>query len=118
MLFLENALDPQLMLVFYIIFGICLVPIIILALICFVKLVVKHKKRINKVKCNSTTYLSLFGPESNVISVSKNLTRVSVEVKDLELVNFDALKNEGIGVMITGNVVKCSSQTFADQIKE
>ena len=117
MLFLENVSDPQIMLVFYIVFGVCLVPIIILSLICFFKLVIKHKKRLNKVKNTKSAYLDLFGPESNIVSVNKNLTRVSVEVKDLELVNFDALKAEGIGVMITGNVVKCSSQTFADQIK-
>ena len=28
-----------------------------------------------------------------------------------------ALKEKGIGVMITGNTIKCSSQEFADQIE-
>ena len=49
--------------------------------------------------------------------MSKNLSRVTVEVKDLELVQLDDLKAMGVGVMITGNVVKCSSQSFADQVK-
>ena len=48
----------------------------------------------------------------------RKLKLVSVEVKDVKLVDFDALKNEGIGVMVTRNTIKCSSQAFADQISD
>lgn len=117
MLFLSLMSDPQLRLVFFIVFGCCFVPIFILIMINFFRLVFKHHKRVKATKKVNSNYLDLFG-EDNVVSVSKNLSRVTVEVKDIELVNLDELKNKGIGIMITGNTIKCSSQEFADQIEE
>ncbi len=120
MYFLSLIDDPQLRLVFFIIFGCCFVPIFILVMICFFKLLFKHHKRIansKKQKTSSTNYLTYFGGDQNIISVSKNLSRVTIEVKDLELVNLEGLKECGIGVMVTGNTIKCSSQSFADQIE-
>ncbi len=111
--------DPQMRLVFFIVFGCCFIPIFILVMINFFKLVFKHRSRVikaNKQKKN-TPYLEYFGDE-NIISVSKKLSRVTIEVRDVELVNLEGLKNKGIGVMITGNTIKCSSQEFADQIEE
>lgn len=117
--FLSMFADPQMRLVFFIIFGCCFIPIFVLVIVCFIKLVLKHKKKVNDFKkANSNPkYLEFFGGDDNVVSVSKNLSRVTVEVKDVELVNLNALKEQGIGVMITGNTIKCSSQTFADQIQ-
>ena len=118
MLFLNLLADPQMRLVFFIVFGCCFIPIFILVMVVFFKMVFKHHKKMRKAnkKLNSN-YLEFFG-EDNVLSVSKNLSRVTVEVKDVSLVNLNALKEKGIGVMITGNTIKCSSQEFADQIAE
>ena len=44
------------------------------------------------------------------------LSRVNVEVKDIEKVNLEELKNQGIGVLISGNKIKCSNQEFADKV--
>lgn len=118
MYYLSLLSDPQMRLVFYIIFGCCFIPIFILVMFNFFKIVFKHRKRVIDSKKNKgTQYLEFFG-EDNVISVSKNLSRVTIEVKDVELVNLEALKNKGIGIMITGNTIKCSSQEFADQIED
>lgn len=118
MYYLSLLSDPQMRLVFYIIFGCCFIPIFILVMFNFFKIVFKHRKRVIDSKKNKETqYLEFFG-EDNVISVSKNLSRVTIEVKDVELVNLEALKNKGIGIMITGNTIKCSSQEFADQIED
>ena len=46
------------------------------------------------------------------------MTRVSVEVVDLSLVNLEALKALQIGVLIVGNTVKCSSAEFASHFEE
>lgn len=118
MLFLNLLADPQMRLVFFIVFGCCFIPIFILVMVVFFKMVFKYHKKMRKAnkKLNSN-YLEFFG-EDNVLSVSKNLSRVTVEVKDVSLVNLNALKEKGIGVMITGNTIKCSSQEFADQIAE
>lgn len=118
MLFLNLLADPQMRLVFFIVFGCCFIPIFILVMVVFFKMVFKHHKKMRQAnrKLNSN-YLEFFG-EDNVLSVSKNLSRVKVEVKDVSLVNLNALKEKGIGVMITGNTIKCSSQEFADQIAE
>ncbi len=119
--FLSSTTDPQLKLVFFIVFVCCFIPICILVIICFIKTIIKHHKKVkkfNKKKLNDIDYLSYFGSSDNIISVSKNLSRVTVVVKTIEDVNLEALKNSGMGVMVTGNTIKCSSQAFADQIKE
>lgn len=118
--YLSLLADPQMRLVFFIVFGCCFVPIFVLVMICFIKLLIKHRKKVsnfNKTK-NNPKYLDYFGGDENVISVSKNLSRVTIEVKEVEKVNLNSLKEQGIGVMITGNTIKCSSQSFADQIEE
>lgn len=118
MMYLSALADPQIRLVFFIVFGCCFVPIFILIMFCFIRLLVRHFKRVSKKgPKNAPKYLEYFGGDDNIINVTKQLSRVTVEVKDLEKVDFNILKEQGIGVMITGNVVKCSSQTFADQIE-
>ncbi len=118
MLFLNLLADPQMRLVFFIVFGCCFIPIFILVMVVFFKMVFKHHKKMKNVnKKINANYLEYFG-DDNVLNVSKNLSRVTVEVKDVNLVNLNALKEKGIGVMITGNTIKCSSQEFANQIEE
>lgn len=133
MMFLENGINPQFELILWVITIVCVLPIVALALIVFIKLIIKNQKNKKalkeagapdvklekgkkKKKQTTTNYLAYFGNENNVVSVSKNLTRVTIEVKELEQVDLEGLKKEGVGILITGNVIKCSSQAFADQI--
>ena len=85
----------------------------------FVKQLIKRIKKLNNSnnKSSNIQYLDFFGGSENIVSVTKNLTRVTVEVVDLEKVNLEKLRELGIGVFITGNVIKCSSAEFAEQIK-
>lgn len=116
MLFLEISHE-----MFPFLIAICcfLVPVITLLLIVFIKQLIKRIRIIKGTnnKNNTVKYLDFFGGEENIVSVSKNLTRVTVEVVDLEKVNFEKLRELNIGVFITGNVIKCSSQEFADQVE-
>lgn len=129
MLFLATMI-PSWKLVLFVIGICCLLPILILSIIVMIKLAHKHRINMRKLKQiekenkpkkgknNKVTYLNYFGGEANILEVSKNLSRVTVKVNDIKLVDLQALKNEGIGIMITGNVIKCSSQAFADQIED
>lgn len=95
-----------------------IIPVVLLLLIVFVKQLIKRIKKLSNSNNNSNVqYLDFFGGNENIISVTKNLTRVTVEVVDLEKVNLEKLRELGIGVFITGNVIKCSSAEFAEQIK-
>ena len=95
-----------------------LVPVIGLLFFVFIKQLVK---RIRKLKTTDNKkevkYLEYFGKPENIVSVSKNLTRVTVEVVDLEQVNFEKLRELNIGVLIVGNTIKCSSEEFASQVE-
>ncbi|MFA5542934.1 MAG: PTS transporter subunit EIIB [Bacilli bacterium] len=60
-----------------------------------------------------------YGGKSNIISVHNELSRLIVEVKDVENVNGQMLKDLGAtGVLITGNIVKASFQERAKNIYE
>lgn len=96
-------------------------PILVLAIVAFTKLAIKNIKQRKNEKPKQidlkTKYLSLFG-QDNIKKIDKNMSRVTVEVNSLEDVNYDGLRELGVGVLITGNTIKCSSQEFADQIND
>ena len=101
--------------------GILVIPTLILLFVVVGKLLIKNIKR-NKKKVESkddikNKYLAPFG-EGNVLAVSVVMTRVTVEVSDISKVDFDGLRNLGFGVLISGNVIKCSSKEFANSIEE
>lgn len=93
-----------------------IIPIGILFVVATVKFIAKNFKK-NHVKVETeddvkNKYLALFG-EENIISISSNMNRVTVEVNDVNIVNFDGLRSLGVGVLISGNTIKCSSGKFA-----
>ncbi len=98
-----------------------LVPVVTLSIIVVIKKIIRIFRKTKKgVKANTSlskeAFLALFGPE-NVISVDTVMTRVIVEVKDVDLVNLDELKKLNVGILITGNVIKCSSEEYANLFK-
>ena len=107
---------PPFMLPLIIALILMIVPISVLLIIAVVKFIVKNVKRNhNKVETDEdikNKYLALFG-EENIISISSNMNRVTVDVADINKVNFDGLRNLGVGVLISGNTIKCSSAKFA-----
>lgn len=108
----------------YIILACCVViPIFVLLIVAFVIALVKRIKLAKKYKPNKTTIndetkallLEAFG-ENNIESVSVEMSRLTVEVKDVDLVNPDKIKEAGAnGVLLVGNKVKCS---FGDKAIE
>lgn len=51
----------------------------------------------------------VYGGRENINSVKREMGRISVEVKDIEKVQVEQLKELGAnGVLLVGNVVKCS----------
>lgn len=98
-----------------------LVPVVLLSIIVVIKKIIKIarlSKKSNKPKSNLSkdAFLKLFGND-NVLSVDTVMTRVIVEVKDVDLVNIEELKKLNVGVLITGNTVKCSSEEYANLFK-
>lgn len=101
--------------------GILVIPTLILLFIVVGKLLIKHIKRNRKPKQTKediqNKYLAPFGVD-NVLSMSVEMTRVTIEVADLSKVDFDGLRALGVGILISGNVVKCSSKEFAESIEQ
>lgn len=93
------------------------VPVIIIAIIIFIKLIVKQAKRMREAK-DEVGYEEYFGGADNITNIEVVLSRVNVTVKDLEKVKLEDLKNLGMGILVSGNVVKCANQEFADKVSK
>lgn len=118
--FLANAPSPEI-LPLIIALVLMVVPIVILLIVAVIKLMIKNakrnRKRVETPEDIKNKYLVLFG-DNNILSISRNMNRVTVEVADINMVSFDGLRNLGVGVLISGNTIKCSSSEFANIIDE
>lgn len=99
-----------------------LVPVVILSIIVVIKKIIRLFKispraKLTKTNLSKDAFLALFG-EGNIVSVDTVMTRVIVEVNDVDLVNFEELKKLNIGVLIAGNVIKCSSEEYANLLSK
>ncbi|HHU23603.1 MAG: hypothetical protein PHG08_02645 [Bacilli bacterium] len=93
-----------------------IVPVFVLSLLVFTKIVIKQAKKRASEK-RGDNYLPLFGGADNIISVERKENRISIEVNDLNLVNFDDLRELSIGVMVIGKTIKCSSADMAEKLE-
>jgi phosphotransferase system IIB component len=97
----------------YIILLFSIIPILILSVIVLIKILIK-RSHLKPVKVSKTNDLiPIFGGEENILSVKRDLNRVSIEVKDLEVVDMEKLKALNVGTLIVGNTIKCSSEEIA-----
>ncbi len=96
------------------------VPILLLAIVAFIIALVKKIKVMrqykgdplakDKNKETKNQFLMAYG-EENILHVTMEMSRVTVEVKDIEKVNPEKLKSLGANsVYLVGNQVKCSYQ--------
>lgn len=108
-----------------ILLAICVLPIVALIVMALVKLIVNYKKANDKYKENIAglekdenqreIFYESFGGEDNVTSVNNEMNRIIVNVKDIELVDAEKIKELGAtGVLLAGNTVKCG---FGDKAK-
>lgn len=98
-----------------IIFGIMIAAII-------VRIIKASKKKSSLMSVDheqKVLFENAYGGKDNIISVNNEMSRLIVEVKDVDKVSGETLKELGAtGVLITGNVVKASFQERAKNIYE
>lgn len=120
MLFLEFGIDDIIAIV-------TIVPIFVLLIIATIIGVTKRIKMASKYKKNNTyvdeglrnNLIEAFGKQENIIEVEVEMSRLTVTVKDIDLVNPDSLKENGAnGVLLMGNKVKCSFGDKAEEISK
>ena len=117
MLFLEFGIDDIIAIV-------TIVPIFVLLVIATIIGVTKRIKMASKYKKNNAyvdeglknNLIEAFGKQENIIEVEVEMSRLTVTVKDIDLVNPDSLKENGAnGVLLMGNKVICA---FGDKSEE
>lgn len=107
------------------ILALCIVvPIVILAIVAFIIALVKRSKKmklskgvkVKEVEFEDNLYSELFGID-NILSVECEMSRVTVEVKDIDKVNTQLLQERGAsGVLLVGNKVKCNFKENAENV--
>ncbi len=102
-----------------------LVPIFLLIVVATVIGLVRRIKMAKLYKKNSSNandelkiqLLEALGSANNITNVSAEMSRLTITVKDIDLVNPDLLKSYGAnGVLLVGNMVKCSFGEKAEEI--
>lgn len=108
-----------------ILLAICILPIVGLSLYAIIK-TFKNKNKVNKKRNEKLLseekdleqrkiFFDAYGGEENVNSVSLEMNRITVSVKDIEKVDGERLKELGAtGVLLVGDLVKAS---FSDRAK-
>ena len=105
-----------------ILLGVCLLPIaavIVFALIKTIKFAKKKQSFIEEESENTieqkAVFFEAYGGESNVKEIVNEMSRITVTVEDIDLVNTEKLKELGAtGILLVGNQVKCG---FGDRAK-
>lgn len=94
--------------------------IILLALIAFIIALVKRAKVMKKPKISqaetNNEIVEAFGT-GNIIDVNMELSRITVKVKDMDIVNAERIKELGAsGILLVGDLVKCSFKENVEDI--
>ncbi|MCK9536123.1 MAG: hypothetical protein M0R05_00820 [Bacilli bacterium] len=101
-----------------IILAICVLPIMVLMLYALIMTINKRRQQTlarNKEIKESTDntqkelFYRLYGGEDNIVNVTGELSRISVQVKEIDKVLVEELKETGAkGVLLVNDIVKCS----------
>ncbi|MBP5407841.1 MAG: hypothetical protein J6Y42_01715 [Bacilli bacterium] len=94
--------------------------IIILALVAFVIAVVKRAKKAKMPTLSKeeerNEIVEAFGKD-NILDVNMELSRITVKVKDVDVVNAERIKELGAsGILLVGDMVKCSFKENVEEI--
>lgn len=101
---------------------ILIVPVCLIVLLAIVAFVIRLTKTIKLNKkgkklaiVSDDEMLIAYGGKENIVAVSKEMTRLTVSVNDLEKVNPERIKELGAkNVLIVGNMVKSSFDNIDD----
>ncbi len=95
--------------------------ILVLALVAVIVAIVKNTKKANQRKKKiesegrNLELIEAFG-ESNIKDVEMEMSRITITVKNVEIVNAEKIKELGAsGVLLVGDKVKCS---FKEKVEE
>ncbi|MBO7078723.1 MAG: PTS transporter subunit EIIB [Bacilli bacterium] len=96
--------------------------ILVLALIAVIVAIVKNTKKANQRKKiiesegKNLELIEAFG-EANIKDVEMEMSRITITVKNIEIVNADRIKELGAsGVLLVGDKVKCSFKENVEEI--
>ena len=96
--------------------------ILVLALIAVIIAIVKNTKKANQRKKiiesegKNLELIEAFG-EANIKNVEMEMSRITITVKNVEIVNADKIKELGAsGVLLVGDKVKCSFKENVEEI--
>lgn len=107
----------------YVLYGciaiaLALIVILTLVLVLYIK---KRPKAKGKIKVDEefiTKLVERYGGKENIVGVSVDNARLKVTIKDLELVDLNALKQDSqAGVFVTGNTIKTLFKFDSNLIK-
>jgi PTS system D-glucosamine-specific IIC component len=111
-----------------IILGICIIPIVLLMVYAIVVAVKRSRIRQSKREVEALSsdditqkelFYKIFGGKDNITGINQTMSRISVDVENIENVKVDELKEIGAtGVLLVGNTVKCSFGDRATYIYE
>lgn len=94
------------------------IPVVILAVVVFIIRIKNYTKSVKRNNRNSgIDYEAYFGGSDNIANIEIKMSRVNVTVNDLEKVDFDKLKEQNMGVLVVGNVIKCASAEFVSIVE-
>lgn len=96
--------------------------ILVLALVAVIIAIVKNTKKANQRKKiiesegRNLELIEAFG-EANIKDVEMEMSRITITVKNVEIVNADKIKELGAsGVLLVGDKVKCSFKENVEEI--
>ena len=96
--------------------------ILVLALVAVIIAIVKNTKKANQRKKiiesegKNLELIEAFG-EANIKDVEMEMSRITITVKNVEIVNADKIKELGAsGVLLVGDKVKCSFKENVEEI--
>ena len=101
-----------------IILAICVLPIMVLMIYALIMTIKKRRQlalvrnkeiQESEDKTQKELFYRLYGGEDNIINVTKELSRISVRIKDIDKVLVEELKETGAkGVLLVNDIVKCN----------
>lgn len=125
---IQNTQDTNPNILKYILIGVLIAVVLVILIIVILKLVKNNKRKkaeekVDKTLKESTDKLAdKFGGKDNIEKIQKSLSRVTVIVKDLSLVNKDGIKEIFESCMFMGNkivfVIGSDSEKFKSLLEE
>lgn len=95
--------------------GLLFICSVVFFIIRLVKIQKKAKKSV--VEEDKNIYLEALGGKENLLDISRNLSRITFKVNNIDNVDCEKLKETGAsGILLVGNEVKCSFNELSENV--